>query len=489
MRRAGASNEKIILSKHAPVQAEGRASLSQSSYQARQLSHSAKTLSTRSLSSARHIQSSVVSEMLPRTPSIGMFVESRKSQTTSQMSAGFASRMSNATKPPLPKSKSHTSIAKVAPTVTIMEDKEEIPEVLEPKREMPIIKRRVSWAFDNPPITKTKDLSLSETKSLLRSQMRIKSESAVPPDFVYLTVSAIQNSMMPSETNKNTYRNMKDLPSKSLIRPSSSPSRIDPRTKVPVEELDLEDLYSGFDEAESVSEFSELKSKSSKCGRTAKIKSLPDQFMGPDREVIKTRMEVRPVIGTPMNSLQPKRVKSTLPKGRVIRPVSAADGMKEPLSRFPLQGRPMTAPHGPGADMRNIFPKPVPQRQRQAGLSTSGFEANVVPMLMYPADMKERLASIKDRRQTNDDAVSIASSDAGVGAVSHYNNPFRSHKRFQLRTREQENDHIANMKKMYADQKKNEDLVLEKERRAAWLAKATGRAPALGSKSKALSVV
>ncbi|KAL5018200.1 hypothetical protein ScPMuIL_003922 [Solemya velum] len=475
MRRAGASNEKVVMSKHTPLHGEDRTILSQSSYRARQLSHSAKTLSTRSLSSARQIQSSVVSETLPQTPSIGMFVESRKSQTVSQMSAGLLSRGASSTKPPLPKSKSQASAIKVPPTVTIAEEKEEIPQVIEPKREMPVIKRRVSWAFDNPPIPKTKDLSLSETKSLLRSQMRIKSESAVPPDFVYLTVSAIQNSMMPSETNNNTYRNMKDIASKTLIRPSSSPSRIDPRTKVPVEELDLEDLFSGFDEAESISEFSELKSRSSKGAKSWKTKTLPDQFMAPDREVIKTKMEVKPVISTPTNSLQPKQVKSTLPKGRVIRPVSAAVGMKEPLSRLPLQGRPMTAPHGHGADMKNVFFKSIPQKQKPIGLSTSGFEVNMVPMLMYPANMKERLASLKERRQTNDDAVSTASSDAGIGAVSHFSNPFQSHKRFQLRTREQENNHITNMKKMYADQKKNEDLALEKERRAAWLAKATGK--------------
>jgi hypothetical protein len=45
--------------------------------------------------------------------------------------------------------------------------------------------------------------------------------------------------MQPSETATNTIKNIRELGTrlKELKRPSSSPSKIDPRTKVPVEEL------------------------------------------------------------------------------------------------------------------------------------------------------------------------------------------------------------------------------------------------------------
>jgi hypothetical protein len=102
-------------------------------------------------------------------------------------------------------------------------------------KEPPVITRRVSWAFERPMEPKDRTINLSEMKALLKSQIRMKTENIVPPDFIYLTVSTIQSQLAESETGHNTRLNMLDYKAAEYThkhRPSSSPSRIDPRTKV-----------------------------------------------------------------------------------------------------------------------------------------------------------------------------------------------------------------------------------------------------------------
>ena len=65
------------------------------------------------------------------------------------------------------------------------------------------MKRRVSWAFDNPLLPPgTKSIGLIDTKALLRSQMRDKTK-LIPPDFIYLSVNNIQANMKPIQASKH----------------------------------------------------------------------------------------------------------------------------------------------------------------------------------------------------------------------------------------------------------------------------------------------
>ena len=64
-------------------------------------------------------------------------------------------------------------------------------------------KRRVSWAFENPLLPSgTKVIGLTDTKALLRSQMRDKNKP-IPPDFIYLSVNNIQTNMKPTQASRH----------------------------------------------------------------------------------------------------------------------------------------------------------------------------------------------------------------------------------------------------------------------------------------------
>jgi hypothetical protein len=340
-----------------------------------------------------------------------------------------------------------------------------------------MIRRRVSWAFDKPLIPKSKDVSLSETKAILRSQIRMKAESIVPPDFIYLTVNAIQNSMQPSETATNTIKNIRELGTryKELKRPSSSPSKIDPRTKVPVEELGLEKLLPKTEELDtkSVSEVSETKShKSLKKGKEGLHAHVPEkEIYATQCDVIPTKIRVR-------TSLHPTTIKKTVPTGRVIRPVSASASRRHPPP-VDDKNRPITAPtlRRPGTCLSvpstivTAMPGVSPPKKLE-GISSTSYETNIVPMCMYPPDMKEKLAQLlKEKRQALGHESIHSESNLG-GRVGQFSDPMRSHIKFELRTYEQEKDFVDNIEKNNLQKQKKEEVEIERKRRAAWLARA-----------------
>lgn len=479
MKRAGASNTKILhKGEHLDT---AKAAIPQLSFRAQQLPHSAKTLSAKSLGSARAIQ----------VPTESLYSKTRETKSAvyaerSTLSGKRAATTSAHSKPPLPgSSKSRPQTSKSAQSgysVTIMDDVAE-QELEETEFREPIrLQRRISWAFEHPLVPKSKDISLSETKALLRSQMRMKSESIVPPDFIYLTVNAIQNSMKPSETNANTELNILDRKLDTRLRqnrPSSSPSKIDPRTRVPVEELDLSQFHEK-EEVDTLSEVSEHRSIKSAKSRD----SVPATH---EREVYYTKCQVKPLKTSPKVSVHPKHIRTTLPKGRVIRPISASVTRKEPVEPEPVHskpGRPITAPSlRVRPDTASTLPSHIaasmpgvqPPRRKQANIATTGYEANIVPMLMYPPDMKEKLKTLlKEKRQQRHDELIESASEMGLGKVSQFNDPMRSHVRFELRTHNQERDYITETEKHYQEKQKKEEAVIERKKRVLWTAKAKG---------------
>ncbi|XP_062599393.1 F-box and WD repeat domain containing protein 10B-like [Saccostrea cucullata] len=482
MKRAGASNTKII--HHDPKKREIRPpNILQMNLYAKQIPHSAKCLSQKSLESARFIQSAAPEsgyESGPSPPALDHRPSSDKQTVSSNKS--FPTKPLTS-KPPRPSTfKSATSIQSVVIADPLCKhyDDDDDDDVHAPV----LMKRRVSWAFDQSIFPKTKDISLSETKALLRSQMRMKAESVVPPDFIYLTVNAIQNSMQSSETTNNTKKNIRAMVSglDGFKRPSSSPSKIDPRTKVPVDELGLEKFHPKSVEAESLSEFSDT--KSFKSLKSSKAKES-DQAPGPNRERYATPCEIKPTKTKIRMSLHPKKVKTTVPVGRSIRPVSAAAHRQDAVE-VDMTGRPVTAPtiRRPDTAISDVpstiasaLPGVVPQHKKQpAGISSSMHDVNLVPMKMYPKDMKEKLSAlIQEKRRAKSETVLRSASDTAIGKVSQYNDPMRSHVKFELRTYEQEKEFINNIEQMYIEKQQNDEEMLEKKKRAAWLAKASSR--------------
>ena len=199
MRRAGASNSKLLHKEASQLQPGSEVKL-QHGYHAPQLAHSAKGLSESSMERAKLIQSSSRSDTSSPTlkDRVNFTVDDLHRMTKESNISPTASLAKKP--PPVPSVSSHKggkvrpSTSKSAPTVTIVE-KEDDSDIL--SKEPPVVKRRVSWAFDKPMEAKDKTISLSEMKSLLRSQIRMKAENVVPPDFIYLTVSTIQSAMTP----------------------------------------------------------------------------------------------------------------------------------------------------------------------------------------------------------------------------------------------------------------------------------------------------
>ncbi|GFO23350.1 F-box/WD repeat-containing protein 10 [Plakobranchus ocellatus] len=498
MKKAGAANTKIVHHDSPPPEPTTGQVLLQHQYRAAQLPHSAKGLSTRSLESAKQIQSS------PWRPDTALFSSPEQSlcesprQDKREMVETYVATTGKRTVHPPPtqsqasggKYKSRVRSAPSQFSVTIKETPDE--DDSDVTREVTHMGRRISWAFDKPLVPKDKDISLSEMKSLLRSQIRMKAESVVPPDFIYLTVSTIQKSMVDSETNHNTKANMQDWKPRAVTlrkRPNSSPSRIDPRTKVPVDQLGLDTLLS---EDGTMSEVSDHRSSI----RSVKPKEQPKPPPVPEKESFSTMCTSTPVTPSQKNRMHPERTRTTVPRGRIIRPISAGplgvdeDGNRtgstmhaHPVAHRPP--RPVTAP----VKVRPMSVKSVPAsiapslpgagsfstRPRSQPMSSSAHEANCnVPMLMYPREVREKAAALREQRKSRQAPMQLGSDGRPLGRVSMYNQPMREHVTFELRTHQQEEEHMANIEKLYTDQKRKEQLQQDKQRRAVWLAVATG---------------
>lgn len=500
MVRAGASNPKIVLhSRPKESRTVDRQILPQTSYHAPQFPHSAKPLSSHSMQSARQIQSRLYTdgfESMHFTP--GMESRLALSDVKTAVSSRGKSRASTApSKPPLPKSRPMTQKSGVSQHSVIIADPhpEEDDDDDESGPPPTSLKRRVSWAFEKPLVPKSKDISLSETKSLLRSQMRMKSETIVPPDFIYLTINAIQNSMHPTETSSNTQVNFKqkqNLLDTLRNRPSSSPPKIDPRTKVGPGEIGLE-RFIVDDKVDTVSEFSDVKSvKSAKAKDDRMLDSL-------EKEVYATPCDIKPTKIKLRQSLHSKNTKSTVPIGRVIRPISASATRREADPSLKTRGiRPGTAPvqsnrPNTGVSVRSTIASTLPgvtptqKPQGYHGLSSTATETSIVPMLMYPADMKEKLSQlIQEKRGLNktEDVQSAEHTGPILGNVSAYNDPMRSHVKFELRTYEQEKDYITNIEKIFSEQQLKDEEEMERKQKMAWLSRAKGRRDSQPSSSK-----
>lgn len=479
MKRAGASNTKII--HHDPKKKSRKPpNILQMNLYAKQIPHSAKCLSQKSLESARLIQSAAPESGYESGPSpTAMEHRPSSDKHTVSSSRSFQTKPPKAPRPSTFKSAtSQPSVVIADPLCKHYDDDDD--DVHEPMS----LKRRVSWAFDQSVFPKTKDISLSETKALLRSQMRMKAESIVPPDFIYLTVNAIQSSMQSSETATNTKKNVRAMVSglDGFKRPSSSPSKIDPRTKVPVDELGIDKFKHKTEEVETISEFSDTKSfKSLKSSKAKESEQLP----GRDRERYATPCEIKPTKTKIRMSLHPKKVKTTVPIGRSIRPVSAAAHRQEQREED-TTGRPVTAPtlRRPDTAISDVpstiasaLPGVIPPQKKQPmGISSSMHDVNLVPMKMYPKDMKEKLSAlIQEKRRAKSETMLRSASDTAIGKVSQYNDPMRSHVKFELRTYEQEKEFISNIETMYIEKQQRDEELMEKKKRAAWLAKAASR--------------
>ena len=464
-----------------------------------QISHSAKSLSERSMQEAKRLHSASVNSERARSSlskksethgEIKTTVASAQQDTSSVAQSPTANNSklvgASASKPPSKvgtKSKVSTSFKTTTMSLVSMG-------VFPPKKSLSDSDagetdggsrhRRVSWAFEKPPLqSKPKELSLNETKALLRSQMRAKGE-VVPPDFIYLAVNSIQVNMKPSEANKNLELNRRQMEinkNKQFGRPTSSPSRIDPRTKIPVEDLNdwehfrMEHGTVAYAKSETGSKVSARTSYSSKSKEKEKTCATP----APTTQAYFTDFTVTPVI----TKTVPSKISSTIPRGRVIRPHTAANSrtgstIKEVLGDRPhsagtILQRPDTAVTSMSGVPSGVPVYGVPHETKRNQFSTSASGISHVPMLMYSRDITEKIQRLSEKRKERMSQDEETTPDPTKGRVSAYNSPMRTHAEFKLRTHEQVQKDMIKVAKADAQRKKNKEAVMEHERKQAWL--------------------
>lgn len=375
-------------------------------------------------------------------------------------------------------------------------------------------KRRVSWAFEKGLMPACTNFGLPETKSLLRSQIRSTGDE-VPPDFVYLTINAIHSNMKPTEASKNMEQNQRQQElniMRKLNRPNSSPSRLDPRIKVPVEDLDWEDFRIEHGVAPKEIDVKSVGSQSIRTTTSARSKKVhiietPINVEPPTTKIVTQFAEV-PVGAKPHMSLYNERVKSSIPAARLLRPHTAKVFRGKPdsqqtdvavrpksaavttrgnvFSRISSASR--TASSRPGTrpttaktnfsmgssgstDIHNTRVK------KTHGYSTSATEHSFVPMLMYSPEVKNRITEFKNERiqRQGHTSISLLEDGGAVGNVSEFNDPMRNHVDFKLLTHEQTQNHINSIRGNFKDTKAKSQERFEKKQQEAWLARVHGQ--------------
>lgn len=472
MCKAGATNEKILHPQQKPSE---------------QTSHSAKSLSAHSLLRAKRIQSAVSSRYA--TENLNKRLGTTGSapgrlQSKSMMDLSSKSSSSGSIRPTTAKSRrvsAHSTAVPATPGTAVTSVKIVAPALQDSDattEEDAEMKRRVSWAFEHPFVPTVNFMNLQETKSLLRSQIRAKGET-IPPDFVYLTVNAIQQSMKPSQVTSNTASNKKfeELQiKKKLGRPSSSPSRIDPRTKVPVEELTWNQFLAeqGF-AATDIDARSEAESKVSQVTNGSHYATVPVTLGVPTTTTILTEFGPVPIEAKPHLSMYSKHVQSSIPPPRLLRPHTATM-IKSNL----VYGQPR--PHSaatclPETTVQSRLRSAVSRDSRKSMATPSTSNAEMAPMLMYPQQLHDRIAQMKQRRierQAEQQQVRKVG-DQTIGNVSKFNDPLRSHVDFKLKTHHQVEQEMKEMNNRYIDDKVRQSSRQEKRQKAAWKAKVTGK--------------
>lgn len=484
MLKAGASNTKIV---HHTLEDKGAKEVARLVTQKRcdQITHSAKGLSSQNMASAQRIHSAgprlqtsagqddrrpLMSEM----PPVGVNV-SAKSVTIlprPTYSIGHTHPRAQSSGHAQPKAQSSTRSSTVHGIRTGNDGDSNDEDSKGDTR------RRVSWAFEHPRIPRCKKLRLNEVKSLLRSQMRIRGKP-VPPDFVYLSINAIQASMKPTEATANMQLMKREEElrySRHLGRPVSSPGMIDPRTKVPVEELHLDQMMIEHglapirpSEEKQEEDATDWKPQGARGGANDKGR-VKMGGVTPVAAIIDTEYRSTPVTTRPHISLYKKSIPSSIPEARILRPHTAT--LRCPTPEPGVATTRMLRKAKQASLRGNISKVTVLPPRRKLQPTQTSPDAMMVPMLMYSPNLSARIEDLRQHQRQRQEALLV--SPDGKGKVSKYNDPMRSHVTFTLRTHQQvEQELVAIATRRDLDERKSTRR-FEKQQRAAWLAKVKG---------------
>ena len=473
MLKAGASNTKIV---HHPLEGEGpRRELTPRVTPKRrdQMTHSAKGLSSHNMASAHRIHSAGARLQTSARQTDRRPLTSDTPLTPVKISAKSVTISVRPTHPSAPPQPRVPLSSRSSTAHGIHDDGQSSDDGSRSGS-----RRRVSWAFEHPRIPRSKRVTLNEVKSLLRSQMRIRGKP-VPPDFVYLSINAIQTSMRPTEATVNMQEMKREeelRTSRHLGRPVSSPGMIDPRTKVSPEQLQLDPVMVEYSLARPKPADEKLADDDIEGKTPQADRGVEDRGRGrlggatPVAAIIDTEYRSAPVTTRPHMSLYKKSIPSSIPEARVLRPHSAT--MRCPTPEPGVATTRMLR-KAKQASLRGNVTKvsALPPRGKPWQTQTSP-DVAMVPMLMYSPDLNARIEDLKQTQRKRQEALLV--SPDGKGKVSKYNDPMRSHVTFTLRTHQQvEQELVAIATRRDLDERKNARR-FEKQQRAAWLAKVKG---------------
>ncbi|XP_072044586.1 F-box and WD repeat domain containing protein 10B-like isoform X2 [Amphiura filiformis] len=297
----------------------------------------------------------------------------------------------------------------------------------------------------------TDALSLSEAKALMMSQRRTKNDP-IPRDKLLLTINCIESAKLNTGLVNNTAANCLEIDYKPLPTESNNYTQIQNRNN---------SARSRTSDAGSV-------------GRTAS-KAKPSEVV--TRQTMVTPLEVKSHEVRGQESLHPKTIHSSIPRGTVMRPQSAhtivtdqetvKDSMLRPPSRSSLRRSQSTGALPSSNNNNNTNPYiHVPARKKKThGWSTSHTEAVVmVPMFMHGAS---RIEPNQPERSTSKTRISMPQRKV--------EDPLGPREDFQIRTRQQTQDYLTYVTGLQAKYEKDKKMAAERKQQQMWKAKASGK--------------
>ncbi len=365
------------------------------------------------------------------------------------------------------------------PSVTLQEPAEEAQEEGEegqspqeaeesPKAERePSRGRRLSWAFERPTIPPTEVPDVAAMKALLKGQLRSAPEAAQKAEFISLTVAALQDGF-PAREESQRLRSLAlvlqglDAAGRRRARPNSSPSRVDPRTKVSAEESNWRALLTEPRRAEEEEDEEEEKEEEEEEKEEEK-----GQACTPRRRVFTTayvEVPLRPSSGQAAASRHSKSTRTTIPRSRHLRPHSAAPaGPSRPAPPRPAQ-RPRSA-----LPLNLRRPASATSQGGQSFSSTAEPPPVITPMLMYPKGMLDGLERRKAALAQRLKAL------AAQNSANPFKDPFRANTDLKLRTYEQDMAHMRGVECAFEARRAEEAAKEERGRKQRWLRMASAR--------------
>ena len=394
-------------------------------HQVRQLDHSARLLSGKSLAKAKFIQQfGIVYNNQQNAGSL------RWLNKSSQSSCSWITGHYSKTEPN--RSISSMRTTEIPSGNKLKESSTQESNHLSHEDSAPRFKRRMSWAFDKPQKIKEKDASLSEMKKLLRSQIRVKSGVKVP-NFVYETMKAHHKERKFPDDRESIERRR---------RPLSSPSKIDARTKVWINHLQLAQLKNKKLDKDS-------QSRKNIDGTVDYNSNNNNNAKSPFQESKKKNITTKYIscfseTESPQK-MQTVSIRSTIPEKWILHPVMKFCSTEDNDESQTIRNRPHTT------FVVEQYTGQIPSSTRR--ISSSAPNIREPLKLIQSSEYVEKVAKFRtERKMTRQRQMKEMRHDQ----VTPSNDPMRSHINFYLRTQEEEAEVISKMRTCEKERKLRE---------------------------------